>query len=342
MDRTGSNGSRKPTLEDVARAAGVSRSLVSIIVRGAPGASEASRTRVMAIARDLGYLPDVRARLLAGTSPKLIGVTYKTNSLHHADLLSSIYETAEGAGYEVILSGRTRRHDDRHAVNALLGYRCDALLIISPEVPEAELQQLSASLPILSLGRRMVHATTNVDVVRTDEAAGIRMAIDHLVALGHRRVAHVDGGGGVIGTDRRRAYRDCMTRHGLRDQVSIVTGGDNADAGRRAARRLLDGPEPPTAIIAYNDECAWGVMRALEDAGLSVPRDVSVVGYDGSPVARMAPHELTTVHQDTDGLGRLSVERLIARLEHGLPIGDVVLVPTFVPGETTGPAPAGA
>ena len=267
MDRSGTNGPRKPTLVDVARAAGVSRALVSIIIRGAPGASEETRARVLKIADELGYQPDVRARLLARSSPRLIGVTYKVGSLHHADLLSPIYETAEAAGYEVILSGRTRRHDERHATDALIGYRCDALLIISPEVPEAELQRLSTTVPVLSLGRRMLHATTDVDVVRTDEVAGIRMAIDHLARLGHRRIAHVDGGTGVIGSDRRRAYREHMTRLGLREDVHIVPGGDNGEAGRRAGRHLLREPDRPTAVICYNDECAWGVMRALADDG---------------------------------------------------------------------------
>lgn len=343
MDRFGTNGTRKPRLVDVARAAGVSRALVSIIIRGAPGASEETRARVLAIADDLGYQPDVRARLLARSSAKLIGVTYKVGSLHHADLLSPIYETAEAAGYEVILSGRTRRHDERHAVNALLGYRCEALLIISPEVPEAELHALSEALPVLSLGRRMLHASTNVDVVRTDEVTGIRMAIDHLHDLGHRRIAHVDGGNGVIGSDRRRAYRDHMTRLGLGSEVHIVPGGDNGEAGRRAGGVLLRDPAPrPTAIIAYNDECAWGVIRSLAEAGLHVPRDLSIVGYDGSPVARMAPVELTTIRQDTDALGRRSIERLITRLEQGLPIDDVVCEPAFAPGETTAAVPAGA
>jgi DNA-binding LacI/PurR family transcriptional regulator len=339
MERAGGNGLRKPTLEDVARAAGVSRALVSIVIRGAPGASDETRTRVLSIADALGYRPDVRARHLARSSPRLIGVTYKVGSLHHADLLSPIYETAEAAGYEVILSGRTRSHDDHHAANALLGYRCDALLIISPEIAEADLQRMSAVVPVLSLGRKMVHASTDVDVVRTDENSGIRMAIDHLRALGHTRIVHIDGGHGVISSDRRRAYRGYMTELGLRDQVHIVTGGDHGEAGHRAGIRLLMGPDRPTALLCFNDECAWGMMRALADGALEVPRDMSVVGYDGSPVASMAPRPLTTIRQDTDGLGRTSVERLIARLEHGVPIGDLVLAPTFMPGETTGPPP---
>jgi DNA-binding LacI/PurR family transcriptional regulator len=339
LDRIG-NGTRKPTLVDVAKAAGVSRALVSIIVRGAPGASDETRARVLAMAEELGYRPDTRARLLARSASRLLGVTYKVGSLHHADLLSPIYETAEAAGYEVILSGQTHQHDEHRAINVLLGYRCDAMLMISPDMTEAELQRLATTMPVLSLGRRMLHGAGGVDVVRTDEDTGIRLAVEHLVGLGHRRIAHVDGGHRTIASDRRRPYREHMTRLGLRDEIHVVTGGDDGESGRRGARALFAGDRLPTAVIVYNDESAWGVMRTLADHGLAVPQDVSVVGYDGSAVARMAPHELTTIRQDVAGLGHRAVERLIARLEQDVPVGDLVLVPTFAPGETTGPAPA--
>ncbi len=328
---------RRPTLEDVARAAGVSRALVSLVIRGAPGASQETRARVLGIANQLGYQADVRARLLAQASPRLIGVTYIVGSLHHAELLSPIYATAEGAGYEIIISGRARRHEEPDAIDTLLSYRCDALLLLSPDLSDDELEGIAAALPVLSLGRRIRHQPTAVDVVRTDERAGVQMAIDHLYGLGHRRIAHIDGGAGTISTDRRRAYRNHMTQLGLRDQVRIATGSHSAEAGRRAGTRLLTEPgDLPTGLVCYNDECAWGAMRALAEAGLRVPEDVSVVGYDGSAVARMAPRELTTVRQDTATLGRQGVERLIARIETGLQADDVRITPSLMPGETTG------
>jgi DNA-binding LacI/PurR family transcriptional regulator len=339
QEQSNPRGDRKPTLEDVARVAGVSRALVSIVIRGAAGASVETRSRVLAIAEEVGYRPDVRARMLARASTKLIGVTYVVPSMHHADLVSLIYAAAEEAGYEVILSGKTQHHDDRRAVNTLLGYRCDALLLLGPAQSEPELNTLASSLPIVIVGRRMVHPVGTLDTIRTDDDDGLRLAVEHLVSLGHERIAHVDGGRGIRASDRRRGYRVSMARAGLRAHIRVLAGDETSDAGRRAGAELLALDPRPSAVIAYNDDCAWGVMRAIADAGLSVPGDISVVGYDASQLLRLGPHELTTVRQDVETMAKLSVDRAIARL-HGLTPANpnVVLSPSFVKGETTGPA----
>lgn len=328
---------RKPTLEDVARAAGVSRALVSIVMRGAVGASDETRARVMSIVQELGYRPDARARLLARASTRLLGVTYLVSSMHHADLVSLIYDAAEVAGYEVILSGKTQHHDDRRAVNTLLGYRCDALLLLGPALSEPELNALAASIPIVIVGGRMRHPVGAVDSIRTDDDAGLWLAVEHLVGLGHQRIAHVDGGRGIRASDRRRGYRTSMARAGLRSSIRILSGDETLQAGRRAGAELLAIQPPPTAVVAYNDDAAWGVMRAIADAGLSVPGDISVVGYDASQLLRQGPHELTTVRQDVDAMAKLAVERAVGRISGVTPaVPDVVLMPTFVQGETTG------
>lgn len=329
---------RKPTLEDVARAAGVSRALVSIVVRGAPGASEETRARVLAVAEDLGYRPDVRARLLARNTTHLLGVTYLVTSMHHADLLSPIYSTAKALGYEVILSGKTVERDERHAIDTLLGYRCDAILMLGPELPEHLINELATSLPVVLVGRRMVHMHGTIDTVRTDDDAGMRLAVEHLAGLGHTSIVHVDGGPGIKASDRRRGYRASMTRMGLRANVHVISGGEAGDDGRRAARDLLALDPRPTAVIAYNDDCAWGAMRTIADAGLTVPGDVSVVGYDGSQLSRLAPHELTTVRQDAGEMARISVCRAVGRLRGETVVEpNVVLLPTMALGETTAP-----
>jgi DNA-binding LacI/PurR family transcriptional regulator len=293
---------------------------------------------VLAIAGELGYRPDVRARLLARTTTHLLGVTYSVLSMHHADLLSPIYAAAEVSGYEVILSGKTTHHDERHAVNALLGYRCDALIMLGPELSEPALNDLAKTLPIVLVGRRVVHVDGAVDSVRTDDSAGMQLAVEHLVALGHEDIAHVDGGPGIKASDRRRGYRASMTRAGLRANIHVIPGGESAEVGRRAGRTLLALQPRPTAAIAYNDDCAWGLMRAISDARLTVPEDISIVGYDGSQLSRLAPHELTTVRQDAEAMARLSVARVVSRLR-GVAETDqnIVLLPSMVRGETTGP-----
>jgi DNA-binding LacI/PurR family transcriptional regulator len=330
---------RKPTLEDVARAAGVSRALVSIVMRKAPGASEATRARVFAVADELGYHPDARARLLARASTRLLGVEYRVDSLHHADLIAPIYLVAREAGYELILSGRTRHHDERHAVGTLLGYRCDALLLLGPELSEPEINRFAATLPVVVVGRRMAHAVPTVDCVRTDEDAGLRLAVDHLAALGHTDIVHVDGGRSTIASDRRRGYRAAMTRLGLRDRIRILDGNGLIDGGLGAVEPFLALEPRPTAVVAYNDETAWGVMRGLSRRGLSVPGDVSVVGYDDTLLSQAAPRALTTIHQDAEAIGRRATRQAIRRLETDIAgATDEVLAPWFVGGETTGPA----
>lgn len=334
---------RRPTLEDVARAAGVSRALVSIVMRGAPGASEATRARVRDVADQLGYSPDVRARLLARASTRLLGVVYRAGALHHADLLEPLYRAAELAGYELILSARTRHHDERKAVNALLGYRADAVLMLGPDLPEPDLVRLAESLPVVIVGRRMVRPAGPMDTMRTDDEAGLALAVGHLVRLGHRDIVHLDGGPGTMASDRRRGYRQAMARAGLKGQVRVLAGADTIDGGREAAEAIPALDPAPTAVITYNDEAAWGVMRTLSAHRIRVPDAISVVGYDGSPLARMAPRELTTIHQDADALGQLAIERAIERIEGSVPaVTQTVLAPSLVVGETTGPARSAA
>lgn len=333
---------RKPTLEDVARAAGVSRALVSIVMREAPGASDETRARVQDVARELGYRPDARARLLAKQATRLIGVVYRVDALHHADLLASIYDEAEAAGYEIVLSGRTEHHDERKAVDALLDYRCDAVLILGTDLADATLNQVAKTVPLISVGRRVPGAGGRLDAIRSDDPEGVRQLVAHLAGMGHRDIVHVDGGVGTISADRRKAYRTAMTALGLRDHCNVITGDGRREAGVRAADALLEMDPRPTAVVCFNDETALGLMRQLVRKGYEVPGDVAVVGFDGSRLSKLAVRELTTIRQDVEALGRASVRRAIERLEgeDGGP-QDVVLPVAFIDGETTSaPRPA--
>jgi len=327
---------RRPTLEDVATASGVSRALVSIVIRGAPGASEATRERVFRIATELGYRPDARARLLATTSTQLIGVVFNVQHAFHADLLAGIYAAAERVGYEVVLSGTTPDHDERRAVETLLGYRCDALLLLGPEASERRIVEIAGRLPVVVVGRR---ATARLaDVVRTDDAVGMRLAVDHLVGLGHRDIVHIDGGPGVKASDRRRGYRAAMTRAGLADHIRIMPGGQTAELGARAGHTIVAMTTRPTGIVAFDDDCAFGLIDSVHSAGISVPGDLSVVGYDGSRFSRFPLSHLTTVGQDAAALASLGVRRAVARLEgYEGADRDVVLLPSLLVRGTSAP-----
>ncbi|MGN9846404.1 LacI family DNA-binding transcriptional regulator [Nonomuraea sp. H19] len=331
---------KRPTLADVAARADVSTALVSIVMRGAKGASPGTRERVLQAAREIGYRPDARARLLRSNRSRLLGVQFGLQHPFHADLVEGIYAAAEPAGYQVALSAVTAARNERHAVETLLADRCEALILLGPQVPAAQLAELAAQLPVVSVARRLRGTAAEVDVVRTADDEGARQAVDHLVALGHRDIAHIDGGRAPGAAERRRGYRTAMSRHGLFGQVRLLPGGLTEEDGAAAARALLDGSPRPTAVLAFNDRCATGVLDTFLRAGLAVPGEISVVGFDNSRLARLAHIDLTTVGQDIPGLARLAVERAIARLE-GEPVAvkEIVIAPRLIVRGTTAAAP---
>lgn len=299
------------TMDDVARQAGVSRALVSIVMRDARGASEETRQRVLAAAEQLGYRPDVRAQSLAGQRSRVIGVMFGVEAgAFNFDLLDGTYAAAEAHGQNLIMAPLTRSRDEARAARSLQGFRFDALIMLSPPTRRP---LLAGRLPLAVVGWQVDHP--QVDVIRHDDEQGVRSAVAHLVALGHRDIAHIDGGDNAISDSRRSAYLAAMHGHGLAEHAHVVSGGQTQLEGLAASRRLVDGRLRPTAVCAFNDDSAVAVINVLAQRGLSVPEDVSVVGYDDADVAKLSPVPLTTVVQRPYELGRLAVERVIARVD---------------------------
>src|SRR5262245_62109460 len=163
------------TMEDVAARAGVSRALVSIVFRGAPGAAASTRERVLQAARDLDYQPDSRASRLGRARARTVGVAFGVGHDFHGDVIDGVYAAAEAAGYEVLLSGVTRQRTEEMAVRTLLAERCEALLLLGSALPSRRLASLAASVPVVSLLRPVRAA--GVDVVRTDDSLGLDLAV---------------------------------------------------------------------------------------------------------------------------------------------------------------------
>jgi DNA-binding LacI/PurR family transcriptional regulator len=337
---TGPQGKR-PTLADVAARAGVSTALVSIVMRGAKGAGDATRERVLRAAREIGYRPDARARLLRSHRTHLIGVQFGLQHPFHADLVEHMYTVAEPAGYQLALSAVAASRSERQATETLLDDRCEALILLGPQAPAARLADLAARLPVVSVARRLRPPAPGVEVVRTADDDGARQAVDHLVELGHRDIVHIDGGRAPGAADRRRGYRSAMATHGLGDRVRLVPGGLTEEDGAEAARSLLsDGPRP-SAVLAFNDHCATGVLDVFLRSGVAVPGEVSVVGFDDTRLARLAHIDLTTVGQDVHRLAELAIGRAISRVEDGnAPEGETVIAPRLVVRGTTTPRQA--
>lgn len=335
-------GSRPPTMEDVAARAGVSRALVSIVFGDRPGAGEATRQRVREAAAALGYAPDQRARLLGRKRSRLLGVSFGVEHPFHGALVEALYAAAEAQGYDLALSAVAPTRSEDRAVASLLAYRCEALVLLGPTVATSALAGLGSRVPLVVVARNV--RSPGLDVVRTDDVAGARQATEHLVGLGHRRIAHVDGGRAPGTAERRRGYRDAMDGAGLGDHRQVLAGGLTERDGAAAVARLLAGTpadRAPTAVLAFNDLSALGVLRAAADAGLDVPGDLSVVGYDDSRAASLAWVDLTTVRQDTTELAVQAVTRAVARLRPAAAGPAVVVAPRLIPRGSTAPPAAG-
>ncbi len=324
---------RRPTLEDVATRAGVSRALVSIVMRDAPGASEQTRDRVRRAADALGYRPDRRARRLRQLRTKLIGVTFTAGQEFHADLVDGVYVAAEELGYDVVLSAITRHRDETRALRTLIDEQCEGLVLIGPDAPARRLVELAMRVPVVVLARRI----RGVDAVRSDDAAGALLGAEHLIELGHHRIVYLDGGRAPGAAERLRGCRRAADAAGVTFEVR--PGGLTEREGAAAATAMLAESELPTAIFAFNDRCALGVLDVLIRAGVSVPQQISVLGFDDSPLAGLAHVDLTTVRQDAMGLAAAAVRRLVGRLDDldgACGVVDVVRDPTLVVRGSTG------
>ncbi len=335
MSSTTSGRAGHPTMEDVARLAGVSRALVSLALRGSPRVSAASSERIAEAARQLGYRPNAVARQLASKGSATIGVLL--NDLHNpffAEIYDGLQHAAEALGYRLLLTtSRQRDAGEQVAIDIMLEHRVDGMVLTSPRLPSSAVTAAAAHTPVAVIGRRV--NGKNVDSVMTDDSIGVGLAVQHLAHLGHRAIVHIDGGRGAGAVHRRAAYIRTMQDLDL-GPPDVISGDFTEDSGGRGAETLLRRRHLPTAVLAANDLVALGAIATLEAAGHPVPSAISVIGYDNSFVAGLRHVSLTTIDQPRFEIGDLALrlvqerivgERTTARHE--------ALVPTLVTRRTT-------
>ncbi|MFI0778930.1 LacI family DNA-binding transcriptional regulator [Streptomyces sp. NPDC021212] len=323
-------------MSDVAARVGVSQALVSLVFRNQPGASSQTRRRVFEAAEELGYRPDTAAQLLRRTRSRQLGVLFTMRHPYDVDFVEALYPAAQKHGYNLVLSAMSDTRDERQAVEQLLGLRCEAIIIIGAASSPRHLVTAAGHTPLIEISPRTRAA--GADVVRTANSLGIRKAVDHLTGLGHRAITHIDGGMMPAADERRRGYRSAMRRHGLAEHIRIIPGDYTEESGARAARELLRDGELPTAVLAGNDRSAHGVLTTFLRAGLTVPSDVSIVGYDDSRLARLSFIDLTSVRQDAPEVAGHAVQAAVERLDEGRTADrDIIVNPVLVVRGSTGP-----
>jgi DNA-binding LacI/PurR family transcriptional regulator len=321
------------TSQQVAKHAGVSRTTVSFVLNNVVGAGipKETRQRVLRSALALGYVPNAAAKSLASGASQTIGLVVANTQHLQVDafipqVLYSLCQDSHDLGYRVLLEtvedvSKPGAYDD-----LVRGQRIDGLIVINTRSDDAQLPDLiRRNFPVVLLGfADWATLGDRTGAIWTDARQASRRATEHLLQLGHSRIAHITFSPEDYHAtqDRKRGYLDALQDAKLSDQGLLEHGNYSADSGFEAANRLFKRRQRPTALFAGNDTVAIGAMAAIRQLGLRIPEDVAVVGYDDIPIARHLAPALTTVRVSATEHGRLAI-RILVQLMHSQPTDKV-------------------
>jgi LacI family transcriptional regulator len=304
------------TLRDVARLAGVSPATVSRILNGTAVVADQKRQAVEAAIAQLAFKPNLSARGLRSGSSMTIGVlTQELESPHFTAAVKGIDEGLLGSGYApVVVPGHWNPVEENERVRMLIARHVDAVAIVGGSLSDREVQEFASQLPVAITGRRL--EADNLMSFHLDQREGGRLAAEHLISLGHRRIAQISGP--PTYRDARERAEGFMLAHaqaGLpMDPRLIVQGNFEESGGEAAMNVLLDGGQPFTAVVCGNDQTLFGARLALMRRGLRVPEDISIVGFDDLPIARYMTPPVTTVRQPMFDIGLAVAAALLTAL----------------------------
>ncbi|MFJ6693146.1 LacI family DNA-binding transcriptional regulator [Streptomyces sp. NPDC091294] len=331
---SGSARSRRVTIQDVAGEAQVSVSAVSKVLTDSYGVSPQMRAKVTSAIEKLGYRPRAGARAMRGRSYTIGVMVVALSHPYHPQIAEGITDELDPTPYqEIIVSGGDTRDRQQRSIEALVDRQVDGLIIIAPFIHTAQLEQLGSTLPTVVISRH--GGAANFDTVVDDDSGGARLAVDHLVELGHTRIMHTSMGTGGLKrphvlshTARADGYVAAMRRHGL--EPDIIETAYTEEGGYQAAMEALGRPTPPTAVFAGADIAALGVLRAAEERGIKVPQELSVVGYDNIYLSSIGRVSLTTIDQSGHLTGQMSARLILERLEGRTQPVQYVVAPRLV------------
>jgi LacI family transcriptional regulator len=331
-------------LSEVARIAGVSPITASRAIRGTGYVSEAARARIMEAAAQLNYTPDMLARRMRGDKSNLIGVfvnNYGPVVLH--EIIRHIGDEARSRGYDLLLFNAERfDRPGRSGTCDMLSKLCDGILLVMPRTDDAYLEvieQQKLACVLVGFDARQLA----MPIVVPENRLGARMAVEHLLGLGHRRIAFIGGNRGTGQSDEReKGYHDALQAAGVTPDPALRVNGAFVQAGGfSATEQLLALPQPPTAVFAANDEMAFGAIDAVNSRGLKVPGDISVIGFDDIPTSGYVFPKLTTIRQPFGAIAARAVAELVDLIQGREPAAARIAFPTeLVIRSSTGPAPA--
>lgn len=300
---------RRPTLHDVAERAGVSKSLASLVMRNEPMVREEKRLRVLRAASELGYSSRITSRRpTPGRYERTVAIVVADL---HSPLLLDVLETAASVLEEAGVGILVMRAGSRLHVSPRRQH-VRALLVVGTVPTPPTCIEAGTDLPVVVAAADAGGA--RADVVRCDDRLGMRLVVDYLFTCGHRSIAHLGGTYGRTAQERLAGYRAAMLHHGLSSEIVTVESDFTEDGGYRATAQLLRGDTCITAIAAVNDMAAVGALSAAADAGVSVPHDLAVTGYDDSYMAAIRQVSLTSVNSDNAGIGARAARCLLRRM----------------------------
>lgn len=305
--------SKHPTVSDIAQLARVSPSTVSRVLTGSSPVHPDKRAAVLAAIEQLNFRPNLNARALVRGKSMAIGIlTQSMASQFYGELSQGIEEGLAGSGYHPVLaSGQWRHDEERAALNILVDRQVDGLIILGGDHPDADLRAINAQIPLIAVGRSV--DGLGQQCLRVENADGAAAAVRHLIALGHRRIAHITGIAAHIDSQERLlGYREAHHEAGLPlDERLIVEGDFTEQSGALALEALLARGAPVSAIFAANDQMAYGARLALYRRGLRVPEDLSLVGFDDILGSAYTTPPLTTVRQRMLEQGRQAAHAIL-------------------------------